>query len=275
MARKSNGESVFSRVVRILEAFGPQASVLSVSELARQTGLSMPTVSRLVSELVDQGWLVRDADRGVRVGMRMWELATRASSTVDLCKEALPYAAELLADIGHHVQISVRQGQDLLIVERMSAPGAIRLCDRFADRRPLHASAPGLVLLAHESVAIQEAVLTGHLRRYTPHTVTDSKALRAMLSEIRSSGYALCPGFLDPMVTAIAVPLQPLGEHVQAALSVIVPNNSAARTAMTAVQATGARICRAYADRSGAILGSADMASARLPIGEILSVGSA
>src|SRR6266568_4870728 len=124
MARNSNGESVFSRIVRVFEAFGPQAPVLTVSELARRTGMSMPTVSRLVAELTEHGWLVRDDERGVRVGVRMWELASRASSTVDLCRVALPYATELLASVGHPVQIGVRQGWDMLVVERLSAPGA-------------------------------------------------------------------------------------------------------------------------------------------------------
>ncbi|WP_258382416.1 helix-turn-helix domain-containing protein [Streptomyces sp. NTH33] len=52
---------------------------MTVSEISRRTGLHVATASRLVAELVSYGFLTRDTDRRVRIGMRLWELATRAS----------------------------------------------------------------------------------------------------------------------------------------------------------------------------------------------------
>ncbi|HEX3649117.1 MAG TPA: helix-turn-helix domain-containing protein, partial [Pseudonocardiaceae bacterium] len=63
----------------IFDAFTPDEPVLQVSEIARRSGLHLATASRLVAELVAHGLLARDTDRRVRVGVRMWELALRAS----------------------------------------------------------------------------------------------------------------------------------------------------------------------------------------------------
>ena len=70
------GESVLSRAVRIFEAFTPDEPALTVSEISRRTGLHLATASRLVAELVSHGFLARDADRRVRIGVRLWELGT-------------------------------------------------------------------------------------------------------------------------------------------------------------------------------------------------------
>lgn len=68
----------------------------------------MATASRLVSELVGYGWLRRDG-RQLRTGVRMWELAVRASPTLGLREAALPHMENLHDIAGHHVQLSVAQ----------------------------------------------------------------------------------------------------------------------------------------------------------------------
>ncbi|WP_084526179.1 IclR family transcriptional regulator [Nocardia vaccinii] len=117
MARYSNGESVFSRLARLLEAFEDDSPVITVSELSKRTGLSLPTVSRMVSELVERGWLQRDADRRVWIGLRMWELVSRAAPTRDLVRTAVPFMTELSARIGQNVHLSVRQGSEAMFIE--------------------------------------------------------------------------------------------------------------------------------------------------------------
>ncbi|MFC7427724.1 helix-turn-helix domain-containing protein [Nocardia tengchongensis] len=77
VARFSNGETVLSRVIRLVEAVADNDFPLSVSELSQRTGLPLPTVSRTVSELVEREWLRRDMTRRVDIGPRVWELANR------------------------------------------------------------------------------------------------------------------------------------------------------------------------------------------------------
>jgi DNA-binding IclR family transcriptional regulator len=245
MARSTSGESVLERVVRIVEAFDTETPAITVTELARRAGLPPATASRLVGELVRHGWLRRDADRRVRIGVRMWELAVRASPTLGLREAAMPYMEDLHAVVGHHVQLGVLQHHEVLYVDRLSAPGAVRNVSRFGGRMPLHATSPGLVLLAHGPVELQETILSGPLKSFTDRTPADPRTLRVLLGEIRRTGYAYCDGFIDDLSTAVAAPLRGPGDQVVAALSVIVPRDGSARSILPALLAAARGISRA------------------------------
>jgi DNA-binding IclR family transcriptional regulator len=249
MARYSNGESSFSRLARLLEAFGHDTPVVTVSELSQRTGIPLPTVSRMVSELVERGWLQRDGERRVWLGIRMWEMVARATPVRELRQVALPYMTELHARVGHHVQLSVRHGHDVVFTARLSTPDAVPAEQARSDRLPLHSGAPGLVLLAYAPLDVQEKVLVGTLTAFTERTVTDPRALRALLSDIRRSGMCYSPGTFEPATASIAVPIRIGGGQVVAALSAVVPNDDRARTAAPALRAAGARIHQALGDR--------------------------
>ena len=179
MSRVGTGESVLSRAVRIFEAFTPQDTTLRVSEIAARTGLHLATASRLVAELVEHGLLARDPDRGVRIGVRMWELALRASPTMSLRDAAMPFLEDLHAVVGHHVQLGVLDGTEVLFLERLSTPGAVINYTRIAGRLPLHASSSGLVLLAHSPPQLQEQIIAGPLHRYTAQTISNGNSCGA------------------------------------------------------------------------------------------------
>jgi DNA-binding IclR family transcriptional regulator len=231
---------VLTRAVRIVEAFGPGETSLRVSDIAARAGLHPATASRLVAELVGHGLLRRDSDRRVRIGNRLWELGSRASPVMSLREAAMPFLEDLHDVVGHHVQIGVLDGEGVLFLERLTAPGAVVNYTRIAGRLPLHASSSGQVLLAHSPAELQEKVLAGPLERFTANTVTASGELRAVLAAVRRQGYAFCPGHLHEEALGVAVPVTgPRGRTV-AALSVVVPNDDNAR-ALIPVLLTAAR----------------------------------
>ncbi|MCX4647556.1 MULTISPECIES: IclR family transcriptional regulator [unclassified Streptomyces] len=238
--RTQNGESVLARAVRIFEAFTPEEPALTVSEISRRTGLHVATASRLVAELVSHDFLARDGDRRVRIGMRMWELVTRASPAVSLRDAAMPFMEGVHDVVGHHVQLGVLDGDEVLFLERLSAPGAVINYTRIAGRLPLHASSSGLVLLAHGPADLRERVLSEPLHRYTSNTPTTPARLRAILADIRQQGFACCPGYVHPDAFGIAAPVRDSGGTVVATLSVIVPNEDGA-TSVVPVVRTAAR----------------------------------
>jgi DNA-binding IclR family transcriptional regulator len=237
-------ESVLTRAVLILETFEPDRPALSVSEIARRTGLHVATVSRLVAELVEHGLLARDEQRRVRVGMRLWELASRAAPTLGLREAAMPFMEDLHAVIGHHTQLGVLDGREVLFVERLSMPNSVINLTRIAGRLPPHASSSGLVLLAHAPPGLLDDVLAGDLVAYTAETVVEPQRLRALVAETRRSGVAFCPGFIDERATGIAVPVRGPGGRVVAALSVVVPNDRNARAQVPALKAAARGVSR-------------------------------
>lgn len=229
-----------SRAVRIFEAFGPDHVALSVSEIARRARLHRATASRLVAELEAHGLLAREADRRVRVGVRMWELASRASPTLRLRDAGMPFMEDAHAVLGHHVQLGVLDGDEVLFVERLSAPAAVINYTRIAGRLPLHVSSSGLVLLAYGGGELLERVLAGPLPGYTARTLTSPAALRVAVAEVRRQGYAYLPGHVHEDALGVAVPVRDGKGNALAALAAIVPVGTD-RRAVVGVLATAAR----------------------------------
>jgi DNA-binding IclR family transcriptional regulator len=240
----ATGESVLSRAVRILAAFSADEKELQVAEIARRTGLHVATASRLIAELVTHGLLERGPDRQVRVGVRMWELASRASLTVSLREAAMPYLEDLHAVVGHHAQLGVRDGDDVLFVERLSARDAVINYSRIAGRLPLHISSSGLVLLAYGPPEVQERVLSRPLEPHTANTITTPERLRAALADVRRQGFVVTPGHVHQDAAGVAVPVRNGLQEVVAALSVIVPNDGRAMAQVPALLAAARGITR-------------------------------
>ncbi|MEU1984036.1 IclR family transcriptional regulator [Nocardia sp. NPDC019395] len=246
MARVHTGESAPARAVRIVESFGVGDSTLTVSEIARRSGLHVATASRLIEELVGCGWLERE-NRQVRIGVRLWEVASRASAAVGLREAAMPFLEDLHAVVGQHTQLAVLEGDEVLFIERLTAHGAAVNYSRIAGRLPLHASSSGLVLLAYGPVELQERVLTRPMKVYTDKTIRTARRLRSALAEVRRQGYAFCPGHIYPETTGIAVPIHNAQGTVIAAAALIVPNDAAAYVQIPALQAAARGISRVIA----------------------------
>ncbi|WP_432194318.1 IclR family transcriptional regulator [Streptomyces sp. bgisy027] len=250
--RTQNGESVLARAARIFEAFTPEEPALTVSQIARRTGLHVATASRLIAELVTHEFLARDSDRRVRIGLRMWELVTRASPAVSLRDAAMPFMEGVHDVVGHHVQLGVLDGDEVLFLERLSSPGAVINYTRVACRLPLHASSSGLVLLAHGPADVRARVLAEPLRRYTDATPATAPALRTLLAGIRQQGYAYCPGYVHADALGVAAPVRDEHGDVLASLSVIVPNEPSARQVVPVVRTAVHGVSRALRSRGQA-----------------------
>jgi DNA-binding IclR family transcriptional regulator len=244
VGRVKTGESVLSRAIRIFDAFSPEEKVLQVSEIARRTDLHVATASRLIAELVSHGLLERGPDREVRVGVRMWELASRASPTLSLRDAAMPYLEDLHAVVGHHAQLGVRDGDDVLFIERLSARDAVVNYSYVAGRLPLHISSSGLVLLAYGPPELQERYLARPMESHTPNTITTPQRLRATLADVRRQGYVITPGHVHTAAAGVAVPVRNGLQEVVAALSVIVPNDGRAAAQVPALLAAARGVTR-------------------------------
>jgi DNA-binding IclR family transcriptional regulator len=249
MARVHTGESVLARTVRIVESFRSDDSLLTVSEIARRSGLHISTTSRLIDELVGCGWLERE-NRKVRIGVRLWEVASRASPTLGLREAAMPFMEDLHAVVGQHTQLGVLEGDEVLFIERLTAPGSVVNYTRIAGRMPLHVSSSGLVLLAHASPELQERILGEPLKVFTDKTIRTARQLRGVLADVRRQGFILCAGHLYPDTTGVAVPVRDGTGRVVAALSVVVPNDEKAYAQIPALQAAAKGITRVMASAS-------------------------
>lgn len=224
MARRSAGESALHRHLRVLDAFDALHPFLTLSEIAQATGLAPSTVHRLVGELTAERLLERLPDRTYRLGLRLWEYASRTPGAIGLREVARPWLATAHARIRQHIQLGVLAGTDVLFVERMSAPGAVINATLIGGRIPLHASSSGLVLLAAADDDVVRAVVAAGLPAYTPRTPRTEAELRRVLRRVRSDGIADARGYIHLEARGIAVPVRGPDGSVYAGLGAVVPD---------------------------------------------------
>ncbi|MFD4960207.1 IclR family transcriptional regulator [Microbacterium sp. NPDC058389] len=249
MANSPSGDSVTDRLIRVLETFTATRTVQTAAEIGRRADLPPSTAHRVVGELVDAGLLERDEDRRIRVGMRLWELATRSSHALRLRQAALPAMEVVQSRVREHTQLAILEQDEALFLERLSGPGSGSNVARIAGRLPLHASSSGLVLLAYADRALQERILAGPLAPTTRETITDPAVLRRKLAEVRAVGHAVAPGFIEAVSTGVAVPVHDETGGVTAALSVVLPRDEPADAALRELLAAARDIERTLGAR--------------------------
>lgn len=217
--RQDPHKSVLGKARLILEAFSVERDQLSLSELARETGIAKATVHRLAQDLIDWGVLER---RGTdyQLGMRLFELGQNVSRQRllrDLCR---PYMEYLLKATNETVHLGVRDGLDVLYVEKLSSNALTARPTRVAGRMPLHCTATGRVLLADAGPDVLRDVVHSGLSPFTSHTITSPRRLREELRRIRQDRVTVEREEIRVGYLSVAVPLVGADGGTVAALSI-------------------------------------------------------
>lgn len=244
MANSSSGDSMLDRLVRILDSFDADHPSLTVTALARRSAVPRATAYRLVEELVGHGLLARTDDGSIGLGLRLWELSNRASLTRDLRLVSLPYMEDINHLLQQNTHLSIMYEDEVLIVERLSRPGAAANQAHVAGRMPVLRTSMGMALLAFSPPDVTADFLARHVedaRALHPH-------LQKTLAHIRLTGHATLAGFTDPDTTGVAVPILNERRHADAVISVVVPTDSQLQpAAVMALRTAAGGIARALA----------------------------
>jgi DNA-binding IclR family transcriptional regulator len=238
--RTQEGASVLTKAVQILETFSAESPVLTASEIARRSELTVPTAHRIALQMLSLGLLERDESLRFRIGRRTWELGSRSQRLLTIREAVHPSLEGVQSVVRHHTQLGVLEGSSVLFVELLSHPQAVITVTRAAARLPVHACSTGLTLLAYSRPDVQETLLAESLVAVTPDTITDSKRLRRELAVVRHQGFAVCYGTVHQDAAGVAVPIFDRND-IAAAISVIVPNNRRATAAALPVLLAAAK----------------------------------
>jgi DNA-binding IclR family transcriptional regulator len=217
------------RALTLLEAFTPEHPTLTLSELARRSGFPLSTTHRLALDLVGWGAIERD-DRSGRfhIGLRLWEIASLAPRGLVLRESALPVMEDLAHVTQENVQLGVRDGHEVVFVERIRSRDSVALRTRVGGRFALPPTGVGLALLAHAPAHVQEEVCSAPLTRFTEHTICDPDILRRTLADIRRTGVAVSDRQITSDAVSVAAPIFDRTHTIRAAVSVVVDADTAA-----------------------------------------------
>lgn len=200
------GATVTSRLLSLVAAFDERHRSLTLTDLAHRAGIPVPTAHRLVGQLVAGGALQRLASGRYATGPLIWQAGLLAPLGGGLQQVAEPFLHDVYAATMATVHLAVRDGDEVLYLERMAGRMSVPILSQAGSRLPLHATAVGKVLLAHAPPDVQARVVTS-LTRITPYTITRPDILRAQLDRVRRDGVATTSEEMSLGAHSLAVPV--------------------------------------------------------------------
>ena len=236
--------SLLEKVRLLLDSFDTESGALSLTELSRRSGVAKATVYRLAGEMVQIGFLER-VGTDYRLGLRLFELGQLVPTQRIIRDAAVPFMQDLHTLTLETVHLAIRDGLDVMFVEKISGHRSARLPSRIAGRLPIEATATGKAILAYSPSSMFDEVVARGFAALTTRTVSSALRLRRQLDRVRQEGFALEVEEVGLGLTSIAAPVF-AGSMVVGAVSVTTTTSrmNVARTAKP-LTAAGANISRA------------------------------
>jgi DNA-binding IclR family transcriptional regulator len=219
-AHDDDRDSVVGRALLILEVFGRGGGrEMRLSAIASSAGLPKATTYRLIQILVGRQFLDR---RGpyYRPGLRLFELGSLTTQRKRLAERAMPYMTDLFEATHETVHLAVRDGFDLVYVEKLRGHRVGSVPTATGSRMPLHCTALGKTLLAGEPDTLLEATIEHGLEPLTSNTLTSGEHLREAVATARVEGVAFDREEAVLGLSCVSAPVVDADRRVTAALSV-------------------------------------------------------
>lgn len=210
--------------IDVLDAIAVAGRALGVSDIARQTGLSKPSVHHLLGTLESRRFVIREPDSTrYRLSWALYELGSNVVRSVNLSRVARPYLDHLSAQTRESTLLAILDEDSVLYIDRGEPLAGLDMVADAGRRSSLHATASGKVLLAHGPKDTLDRLLEEALPNYTKSTITDPAVMRRQLAQVRTRGYATCWEEREPGLCSLAVPLRDYTGTVVASLTLAGP----------------------------------------------------
>jgi IclR family pca regulon transcriptional regulator len=221
------------RGLAVIRAFSADHTRLTLSEVARETGLTRAATRRFLHTLLQLGYVASNG-REFSLRPRVLELGYAYLSSMNLPEIAQPHLEALVAKVRESSSIAVLDGHDVVDILRVRGPGILVVAVPIGTRFPVYASSKGRVLLANlPRQELNRRLATIRFNRLTSRTVVDRKRFREILDEVRERGYAVADQELEDGLRSVAVPIRDSGSTVIAAANISAYAN---RVSMDSIQ---------------------------------------
>ncbi len=183
---------VIDRLTHLLEAIAANDKPSSLKQLATTTGLHPSTIFRILASLSEHEFVERSSSGDYRLGVKLLQLGSRVQGELDMRREAKPLLEWLRNEIGETVNLTVREGDEVIYVERATPNRMMRVEQTIGGHAPLHVTAVGKLFLADAGAeaCLDYAERTG-LRAQTLYSITDPAKLWRVVRNALQQGYAL------------------------------------------------------------------------------------
>lgn len=215
-------ESVQSleRGLAVIRAFSQRNPRMTLSAVAKETGLTRATVRRFLHTLVSLGYTATDG-REFWLRPRVLELGYAYLSSISLPELATPHLKQLVDLVNESSSVSVLDGDEIVYVARVPTRRIMTVAISVGTRFPAYATSMGRVLLAGQPAERVDEILGGAaIERLTPNTLTSVAKLRAEIDRVRKQGWAMVDQELELGLRSIAAPIRDARGRTIAAVNV-------------------------------------------------------
>jgi len=213
------------RAINILDLFSEQTAELGITEIAEALGLHKSTAAGLVYTLEHNSYLHQDPEtRKYSLGFKLVERASTLLDQIDVRQVALPHLRELRAWCGESVNLAVRDGGQIVYVERLTTTQSLGMRAKVGYRAPMHCTALGKAIFSGmPSREVEEFVAQSGLPAATPSSITDRAQFFQEVDRVREQGFAVDNEENEIGVRCVAAPIFDHSGRPVAAVSISSP----------------------------------------------------
>jgi len=219
------GVRAVERAVRLLAALAEADRPPTLTVVAGQADLSVPTTFRLLRTLQDQGLVSYDELQGTyALGPRVLELSRGLLRQLDVVQVARQHLVAVRNETGETATLAVRSGDVTVNVAVVESLETLRRVKTIGEASPLYAGTNGKIFLAASS----DQEIAAYLERvelvpFTDYTPTDPRVIRQQVEQTRAVGFAESTNELGSHGTGFAAAIRAHDGRVVAALNVAGP----------------------------------------------------
>jgi DNA-binding IclR family transcriptional regulator len=220
---------VIERMMTLLDALAKKSEPVSLKELSQSSGLHPSTAHRILNDLVLARMVDRTEPGSYQLGMRLLELGNLVKARLNVRDAAAGPMRDLHRLTGETINLSVRQGDEIVYVERtVSERSGMQVVRAIGGRAPLHLTSTGKLFLANDDVrAVRSYSMRTGLAGHTPNSLTDLAQLEQELDEVRKRHFARDNEELELGVRCIAAGIYDDSGELVAGLSLSAPADRA------------------------------------------------
>ena len=251
--QETNGRTsiqVIDRMMGLIDVLSKSGNPMNLKELSQVTNLHPSTAHRILNALAHYRVIDKVQTGSYRLGTRLLELGNITKTRIDIRKEALPFMQELHQQLQETVNLSIRQGDEMVYVERVAGEhSAIRVTHLIGAKAPLHVTAVGKIFLIEDGKDETLSYINRNgLKVFTKNTIKDSHILFAELEKIQAQGYAFDNEEAEAGLSCIGAGIYDDSSLLVAGLSISTPSHRLNRNWGKHIKST--------ADKISAALGS-------------------
>jgi len=216
---------VLERMFTLIDVLAAKEEPVALKEISERTGLHPSTAHRILNDLTSGGFVDRPEAGTYRLGMRLLELGNLVKARLSVREAALPLMRLLHKQIQQPVNLSIRQGDEIVYVERAySERSGMQVVRAIGGHAPLHLTSNGkLFLAADDPQNVRTYAMRTGLSGNTHNSLTQLPQLERELAKTRQTGVAYDNEELELGVRCMAAGIYDDQGKLVAALSISAP----------------------------------------------------